>query len=151
MKISYVAAGLVAVLAATSADVTLAQGGGGQGMKDRFETIDADGDGRISGGEAAEWRETVFLTMDANEDGQLTLEEYMSIQLGRGADPEQRGPRYDEKQAEKEAAFTAMDSEGEGAVTREQFLQAGEAEFKAADADGDGYVTLPEFVAARWM
>lgn len=112
--------------------------------------MDADGDGRISAQEAAEWRETVFVTMDANEDGQLTLEEYMSIQLGRGADPDQRGPRYVERQAEKKAAFVAMDTEGNGVVTREQFLQFGADEFTAADANGDGYVTLPEFIAANW-
>ncbi len=50
----------------------------------------------------------------------------MAVQMGRGSDPEQRGPRYEEKQAEKDAAFTEM------------------------DVDGDDYVTIKEFTAARW-
>lgn len=132
-------------------DMTVAQGGGGQGMAERFQALDTDADGRLSAAEAAEWRETVFVTMDADDDNRLSLEEYMTVQLGQGADPDQRGPRYEERQAEKEAAFVEMDEDGDGFVTREQFLAGGEQNFSDADADGDGYVTLPEFIAARWM
>ena len=144
-------AALAALLVVVSPAVSFAQGGGGQGMADRFEMLDADGDGRLSAAEAAEWRETVFLTMDADGDEQLTREEYMAIQLGQGADPDERGPRYEEKQIEKDAAFTQMDADGDGFVTRKQFLEAGKEDFMNADADGDGYVTMPEFIAARWM
>lgn len=141
---------LAALLVAVSPALAFAQGGGGQGMMDRFQVIDADGDGRMSAAEAAEWRETVFVTMDSDDDGQLTREEYMAIQLGKGADPDQRGPRFEEKQAEKDAAFTEMDADGDGFVTRAQFLEAGAQKFADADADGDGFVTVPEFIVARW-
>lgn len=151
MKRQYMIAGIVAALAISSADIAVAQGAGGQGMRDRIAMIDADEDNRISAQEAAEWRDVVFAAMDADGDEQLTLEEYMDVQLGQGADPDQRGPRYAQKQAEKEAAFVAMDAEGNGAVSREQFLQYGAADFAAADADGDGYVTLSEFIASNWM
>ncbi len=142
-------AALAAMLVAIGPNMSFAQGGG-QGMAERFQVLDADGDGRLSAAEAAEWRESVFGAMDADDDGQLTREEYMAVQMGRGSDPEQRGPRYEEKQAEKDAAFTVMDADADGFVTREQFLEAGEKSFAEADADGDGYVTMPEFIAARW-
>lgn len=150
MKIQFGFAALAAILVAVGPTVSFAQGGG-QGMADRFQALDADGDGRLSAVEAAEWQETVLVAMDADEDGQLTREEYMAVQMGKGADPDQRGPRYEEKQAEKDAAFTQMDDEGDGLVSREQFLEAGAKNFIKADADGDGYVTMPEFIAARWM
>lgn len=151
MKTGFGLAALAATLVFGAPTMSFAQGGGGQGMAERFQALDADGDGRLSADEAAEWRETVFVTMDADDDGRLTREEYMAVQFGQGADPEQRGPRFEERQAEKDAAFTAMDEEGDGFVTREQFLAAGARNFSEADADGDGYVTLPEFIAARWM
>ena len=150
MTIDVRIAALVAMFLAVGPTVSFAQGGGGQGMIDRFETLDADGDGRVSAAEAADWRDTVFVTMDSDDDGQLSREEYMTVQLGKGADPEQRGPKYEEKQAEKDAAFTEMDKDGDGFVTREQFLEAGAAEFARSDADGDGYMTMQEFIMARW-
>ncbi len=98
--------------------------------------LDADGDGRLSAAEAAEWRASVFDAMVANNDGQLTREEYIAVQMGRGSGPEQRGPRYEEKQAEKDAAFTAMDADADGFVTREQFLEAGEKSLAALTPTG---------------
>lgn len=140
---------LAAMFLAIGPNMSVAQGGG-QGMADRFAALDSDGDGRLSAAEAAEWREAVFGAMDADDDERLTREEYMAVQMGRGSDPEQRGPRYEEKQAEKDAAFTEMDAEGKGFVTREQFLEAAAQNFADADVDGDGFVTMPEFIAARW-
>lgn len=150
MRVRIGFAALAAMMVAFGPTVSIAQGGGGQGMADRFQMLDTDGDGRLSAAEAAEWRDSVFLAMDADGDGQLTREEYMAVQMGQGADPEQRGPRYEEKQAEKDAAFTEMDADGDGFVTREQFLEFAAQKFTAADADGDGYVTIQEFIAARW-
>ncbi len=120
MKSELMCPALAAMLVALGSNMSLAQGGG-QGMADRFQVLDVDGDGRLSAAEAAEWREAVFGAKDANDDGQLTREEYMAFQMGRGSDPEQRGPRYEEKQAEKDAAFTIMDEDADGFVTREQF------------------------------
>ena len=120
-------------------------------MTERFQMLDVNGDGQVSAEEAAEWHETVFVTMDADDDQQLTREEYMAIQLGQGADPDQRGPRFAEKQADKDARFTMMDADGDGFVTKDQFLADGQSSFEASDTDKNGAVSMPEFIAARWM
>lgn len=140
---------LASLLCIIGAGTGNAQSGGGRGMMERFQMLDADTNGQISASEAAEWHETVFLTMDADEDRRLDHKEYMSVQFGRGADPSQRGPRYAERQAQKDARFTEMDADGDGYVTRDQFLANGQRRFAAADADKSGSVSMAEFRAAR--
>jgi Ca2+-binding EF-hand superfamily protein len=123
----------------------------GGGMTDRmgaqFGMIDADGDGAVTGAELLEWRDMVFDAMDADGDDALTREEFMAVQMGPGADPGQRGPRYDEMQALKAAEFDAMDEDGNGLVTRTQFTDAAAAMFLDADTDEDGALTQTEFRA----
>lgn len=114
-------------------------------MGAQFGTIDADGNGAVSGAELMEWRDMVFDAMDADADDALTRDEYMAVQMGQGADPGQRGPRYEEMQAIKAAEFDAMDDDGNGMVTREQFTDAAAAMFLDADTDGDGALTQTEF------
>lgn len=46
------------------------------------EMQDADHDGFISFGEHVAWSATVFRTMDSNNDGRLTREEYMAVHMG---------------------------------------------------------------------
>jgi len=126
-----------------------AQGGQGRGagMQERIEMLDTDGDGLIQEGELVSWRETVFLTMDADGDDALTREEYMAVQLGRGADPEARGPRFEAMQAAKAAEFDAMDEDGDDSVPRDDFIAYAVRQFRAADADDDGALAASEFRA----
>jgi hypothetical protein len=147
MKLSRQIVFAVAAVLTASGSALYAQSGGGM---ERFQTLDASGDGKVTAQEAGAWHESVFLVMDADQDGKLTQEEYMAVQLGRGADPAQRGPRYEERQAEKAARFTHMGGGKEGFVTEEQFLADGQARFVAADLDKSGTLTPQEFAATRW-
>jgi Ca2+-binding EF-hand superfamily protein len=53
--------------------------------------------------------------------------------------------------------FTSMDKDGDGMVTREEFMAAPhrrdnpEEIFKAKDADGDGKLTKDEFCSGKGM
>jgi hypothetical protein len=144
------AAALLGLLALDAPEVAAQAGQGqgrGAGLQERLAMIDSDGDGLIQEAELVTWRETVFLTMDADGDDTLTREEYMAIQLGRGADPEARGPRYEQMQAAKAAEFDVMDADGGGSVPRDAFIAHAVEQFDAADANDDGALAAPEFRA----
>ena len=86
--------------------------------------------------------------MDADDDGKLTKEEYMSVRMGpqRGWNPE----REQERQKAKEARFDEMDSDGDGSISKEEFLALAEKHYMSADANGDGKVTPWEQRRQNW-
>ncbi|MCB1416466.1 MAG: hypothetical protein KDJ64_08630 [Nitratireductor sp.] len=124
---------------------------GGQRFMQRFVAIDVNEDGKISDDEAAAMRESVFYAMDADDNGELTVEEYMGVRMGPGAgndddDGENRPRRMEGKRQEaKKARFEPMDADKNGTVSQAEWMTAGLERFKAADADGDGTVTPWEF------
>lgn len=122
-------------------------GGHSKGVMQRFAIVDENSDERIGADEAAAWRESVFAAMDADNDNELTMDEYMTIRMGKqeGKNPEKQAKR----QAEKKARFKPMDADNSGQLSLGEFLFAGKARFEAADTDGDGIVTPWEFRANR--
>ena len=133
---------------------------GGQRFMQRFVAIDVNEDGKISDDEAAAMRESVFYAMDADDNGELTLEEYMGVRMGPGAgngagndagsDDGNRPRRMQGKRQEaKKARFEPMDADKSGTVSQAEWMTAGLERFKAADGDGDGTVTPWEFRSNR--
>ncbi|RVK16354.1 hypothetical protein CN165_18940 [Sinorhizobium medicae] len=53
-------------------------------MMERIGAIDTNDDGVISDDEAAHQVELVFAAMAADDDGELTEDEYMSVRMGPG-------------------------------------------------------------------
>jgi hypothetical protein len=119
------------------------------GPRMSFETLDTDGDGRLSAAEldalparsgmsGAERLER----MDADDDGYVSREELQA--MGPGGKP---GNRI-------RADFEALDADGDGrlsAAELEDLPVRGQAtpaqRFAHLDADGDGYVTREELAA----
>lgn len=113
----------------------------------RFAIIDENSDDRIGADEAAAWRESVFFAMDADDDSELTNEEYMTIRMGNGEG--HNAKRQKRKQEKKQARFKPMDTDNSGTVSITEWMDAGKKSFAKADADGDGIVTPWEFRANR--
>jgi hypothetical protein len=118
-------------------------GENGRGFMRRFAMIDGNDDGRISDDEAAAQRETVFLVMDADDNGELTEVEYMETRMGPGDGRNET--RMKARQETKRARFAPMDTDKSGTVSKAEFMAQGKARFAKADADGDGIVTPWEF------
>jgi Ca2+-binding EF-hand superfamily protein len=119
----------------------------GARMAERFAALDADGDGAVTAAELGEWREGVFWAMDADGDEALSREEFMAVQMGPGADPDSRGPRFEAMQAQKAAEYDRMDADGDGLVPKADWDAFGATVLSEADSDGDGAMSLPEFRA----
>lgn len=120
----------------------------GQGFMGRMGAIDTNNDGVIGDDEAAAQVEAVYAAMDADDDGELTEEEYMAVRMGP-----QRGwntNRQKVMQERKKARFGEMDADKSGKVSKAEFIAGGKARFEAADTDKDGKVTPWEFRAQRW-
>jgi Ca2+-binding EF-hand superfamily protein len=141
---------LGAVLAAVLASASLAaeQNGQGRARDDgqgrggsaqiRFQAMDTDHDGVIT---RAEWRgsDEAFRQQDTNHDGVLS-----GAEVARTPAAEGRG----RQRADLLAQFARADRDGDRRLRRNEWtLDLGS--FEQADANGDGMVTRAEFLDAR--
>jgi Ca2+-binding EF-hand superfamily protein len=132
-----------------------AQPGAGQGMgpagqgrmTERFRSMDANSDGFISVDEIDAQHESMFSTMDANDDGVLAENEYTAMPMGGGGGMNPR--KQEQMQMRKGKRFKAMDIDGDGKVTREEFVGVGRKQFQAMDTNGDLKVDVEEFRAGH--
>lgn len=107
MKTSILTAGAAIALALVTAGAATAQ------TADRPGRGDADGDGRVSRAEFVDGRIAHLTAIDANRDGSISAEERQS-----GVDT-RRNQRAS-------ARFEALDKDGNGAISREEFTTARE-------------------------
>ncbi|WP_417684779.1 EF-hand domain-containing protein [Roseibium sp.] len=114
----------------------------------RFAMIDANEDGMVSAEEAASAADDVFSAMDYDDDGALTLDEYLYVRMGPGDGWNQA--RQEARQKEKSDRFAAIDEDGDGKVSKEEFLAGAKAHHEAADTNGDGQVSPWEHRSRNW-
>lgn len=122
-------------------------GGDGRPGAHFIENWDLNGDGQVTAAELAEKRGNVFYTFDGDEDGKLTAEEYAFFDDARKADmegqSEHAGGRMNTVQAGMEMSFNDVD--GDGVVTREEFLGQVDAWLASIDRNNDGVITAADF------
>jgi hypothetical protein len=112
------------------------------------ENWDLDGDGKVTAAEAQERREMIFLTFDANEDAFLDADEYKLFDEARAndmADRPHRGQRM--RAAANGMRLDANDKDGDGRVSRGEFLAQASTWIIAMDRNGDEVVTVEDFRA----
>lgn len=105
-----------------------------------FRERDIDGNGSLSKEEMA--NDEMFVKLDVNKDGAVTLAEAKSV-LFPAKDPGKNPKNGDEVTAR----FKKLDTNGDGKLTPEEFPET--KAFAKIDVNGDGFVTLEEMQQAR--
>lgn len=110
---------------------------------DGWRDVDRDGDGSVSLAEMQAQRADRFGELDSDRSGLLDRSE-MSAARERVATlaPNARGgQRSDELQARM---FARADGNGDGALSRDEFIASAEPVFSRLDRNGDGLITSAE-------
>lgn len=117
------------------------------GAQSRLRDHDRDRDGFISTDEYNTLQADTFSALSPNGEG-LTLQAYLAAHLGPGPYGAQNPPRQTMMQARAQARkterFRIMDGNGDGIVTRNEFMNFGKLNYLEADANDDGKVTYQE-------
>ena len=100
---------------------------------DMFDSVDADGDGKLSQAEIDQARDALHATHDANGDGRLGLEEFAGLWQETTRPLTVR-------------AFQLLDTDGDAVVTREEYDRPLARVVERFDRNGDGALSMSD----RW-
>ena len=129
---------MATVLGATLLGTTMAAGAKPFGKRG-IERIDANGDGQVSLEEFQDHDRGPFARLDADGDGTVSQSELEAHQIEMQA-------RHEEMQEKMREHFDTADANNDGFVTREE---ARNAAFNRIDTNGDGLLTSDELKAAH--
>lgn len=111
-----------------------------------IENWDLDGDGAVSLEDIMTRRGDVFFTFDADENGALDAEEYVLFDEARANDMENNaGNGNGMRRASEGMTLSFNDTDGNGEVSREEFLAHSSDWLAMLDRNGDGSVTTADF------
>lgn len=120
---------------------------GGQPGSHFVENWDLDANGVVTLAELTEKRGDVFVTFDSDDDGILTAEEYSYFDDARKVDMENNAEHAGGKMGKVQEGMTLSfnDTDGDGTVSRDEFLSHAADWLALIDRDGSGDVTTSDF------
>ena len=130
-------------LLALAAGAVLALGPGAAGAKVRdFNVADGNNDGRISSSEHEAFSVAVFNRIDGNHDNNITAAEVDAAAgiIAGHANGAQLNAAY---------RIRRHDTNGDGQISRTEFLAAAVARFRAMDANSNGELSPQEFASGE--
>ena len=112
-----------------------------------IENWDLDANGVVTLAELTEKRGDVFYTFDSDDDGMLTAEEYSYFDDARKVDMQNNAERSGGKMGKVQKGMTLEynDTDGDGSVSRNEFLANTTDWLAIIDQDGSGDVTFADF------
>ncbi len=115
-----------------------------------IENWDMDGNGAVTLEEIIEKRGEVFYMFDQEDDGVLSAENYKLFDEARAADQAQAAGNANgggEQRGAKGMTLEFNDDNGDGEVSRDEFVGNSDEWFAIMDRNGDGEVTSADFGA----
>lgn len=120
------------------------------GTQDRLRTFDRDGDHQVNRVEFEDMHKDMFDKMDTDGSG-LSLEEYHAARFGAGpysnANTQRQMLMREQANLRKTERFRIMDRNGDGIVSREEYMRFGEHTWLEADTNDDGRLSWGELQA----
>ena len=117
------------------------------GAKDRIRLHDQDGDNKLNQNEFNEWRGAMFGAIAPDGNG-FTLQQYLAVRLGPGpkasSNPARQQQMQERADLRKTERFRVMDGNGDGVVTRAEWMDFGDRFYGEADRNNDGKVSAKE-------
>lgn len=111
-----------------------------------FSSLDTQDRGYIDQGEYLSFGSDVFFSMDYDENGSLTLGEFLDWDYGMLPLAQDRG-REDAYFTALRVVFAFWDRNGDGAISRTEHRKSLNADFLRADTDSDATLTRDEFLS----
>ncbi|GAB5509067.1 MAG: hypothetical protein Rhims3KO_04680 [Hyphomicrobiales bacterium] len=110
-----------------------------------FDTMDLAGRGAVHMGEIEDFRATVFLGMDSNEDFRVTYEEFSMWDPGFSQVAAELG-RSEAYATASKIIFAFWDRDADGELDNAEMRLAMTSDFRRADLDDDGLLSREEFI-----
>lgn len=119
---------------------------------DHFSASDADGDGKVSRAEAEAYYDTLFIALDVTGDSRLDPAE-----CDYGCVMFRPGEVFDQERLERQgdisrivkSRFSLFDEDGDGMLSREEYLRHFLRDFMARDKNRDNAVDRQEHDARK--